>query len=111
MVSISVSLTIALVWMFPTIIIRQKDQILQIPIPNSSGFSSSLMNAGSVNNHGFEISLSGRPVETKDFSWDLGFTLSRNYSKVKKLHDGLKSIQMYFVEAMSVRPLKASLTV
>nr|WP_129731339.1 SusC/RagA family TonB-linked outer membrane protein [Parabacteroides goldsteinii] len=83
-----------------------KDQILQIPIPNSSGFSSSLMNAGSVNNHGFEISLSGRPVETKDFTWDLGFTLSRNYSKVKKLHDGLKSIQMYFVEAMSVMAIE-----
>lgn len=83
-----------------------KDQILQIPIPNSSGFSTSLTNAGSVKNHGFEIALNGRPVQTKEVTWDMTFTLSRNYSKVKKLHDGLKSIQMKFYEAMSVMAIE-----
>lgn len=78
------------------------NQIIQVPIPNSSGFSTRLMNAGSVSNSGFEVTLSARPIVNKDFSWDLGFTLAHNKSKVNKLHDGLKSIQMYFCEAMSV---------
>jgi len=78
------------------------NQIIQVPIPNSSGFSTRLMNAGSVSNNGFELTLSGKPIQTKDLSWNVGFTLAHNKSKVNKLHEGLKSIQMYFVEAMSV---------
>lgn len=79
-----------------------KNQIIEVPIPNSSGFSSRLMNAGSVSNRGLEISVSGKPFVTKDFAWSLGFTLAHNKSKVKKLHESLESIQMYFCEAMSV---------
>lgn len=78
------------------------NQIIQVPTPNSSGFSSRLMNAGSVSNSGIEITLSAKPIATKDVSWNLGFTLAHNKSKVNKLHDGLESIQMYFCEAMSV---------
>lgn len=78
------------------------NQIIQIPIPNSSGFSSRLMNAGSVSNRGIELTLSATPIQTKDLSWNLNFTLAHNTSKVNKLHEGLKNIQMYFCEAMSV---------
>ncbi|MCC8154127.1 MAG: TonB-dependent receptor [Tannerellaceae bacterium] len=84
-----------------------KDQILQAPIPpRSSGFESSLMNAGSVKNHGIEIILTGTPVQTKNISWDISVNIAHNRSKVKKLHDELKSIQMYFCEAMSVMAIE-----
>ena len=78
------------------------DQILQVPIPNSSGFSSRLMNAGSVSNRGIEITLSATPILQKDLRWNLSLSLAHNKSKVNELYDGLESIQMYFCEAMSV---------
>jgi len=83
-----------------------KDQILRVPIPNSSGFTESLMNAGSVNNYGFELTITGRPVQTQELTWDLGLTLARNFSKVKKLYGDLDKIQMNFVEAMSVMAIE-----
>lgn len=83
-----------------------KDQILKVPIPRSSGFESSLMNAGSVNNYGFEIMLTGTPIQTKDLTWDISVNIAHNKSKVKKLHEELKSIQMYFCEAMSVMAIE-----
>lgn len=83
-----------------------KNQIIQVPIPNSSGFSSRLMNAGSVSNKGIELTLSGKPIQTKNLNWNLGFTLAYNKSKVNKLYEGLNSIQMYFCEAMSVMAIE-----
>lgn len=79
-----------------------RDQIIAVPIPNSSGFSSRLMNAGSVSNRGIELTLSASPIKRNDLSWDMTLSLAHNKSKVNKLHESLKSIQMYFCEAMSV---------
>lgn len=82
------------------------DQIIQVPIPASSGFSSRLMNAGSVSNRGIEITLSATPIQRKDLSWNLSLSLAHNKSKVNKLHESLQSIQMYFCEAMSVMAIE-----
>ena len=62
------------------------NQILYIPVSMSTGYSSRQINAGNIENHGFEVVLTARPVETKDFSWNatINYTLNRN--KIKELH-------------------------
>lgn len=66
-----------------------KDQIMEIEVPAESGVSSQLINAGNIQNKGVEIALNTTPIETKDWTWDLNFTYTRNRSKVISLHENV----------------------
>jgi TonB-linked SusC/RagA family outer membrane protein len=57
------------------------DQILALPIPQSTGFSRLRTNVGRVDNSGLEISLDATPLVLGDFSWN---TLV-NYSSVNQV--------------------------
>lgn len=46
-------------------------QILQNPISSSSGYSYYFLNALKTKKTGYELSLSGSPVKSKNFSWDV----------------------------------------
>lgn len=63
-----------------------KDQIMRIAVPSVSGLSNQYVNAGNIQNSGFEIALNTTPVQTKDWQWDLNFTYTRNRSKIIELH-------------------------
>lgn len=61
------------------------DQIMTVSIPSASGYSSALINAGDIQNSGFEVALNTTPIQTKNWQWDLNFTWSKNNSKIKAL--------------------------
>lgn len=61
------------------------DRLYDEPLWYSTGFSSIKSNYGSIRNNGLEVELNATPVETKDFTWDLGLTFSYNKSLVEKL--------------------------
>jgi TonB-linked SusC/RagA family outer membrane protein len=65
-----------------------KDQILPLTIPTSSGASSVLTNIGTLRNQGIEIALSGTPVLTTNFKWDVQLNFSKNKNVVEKLASG-----------------------
>lgn len=48
----------------------------------TTGTSAMMKNVGSIRNEGFEISLHGTPVRTRDFSWDVIYNISLNKNKV-----------------------------
>ncbi len=56
-----------------------ENQIGQPRLAQSGGFIFSTLNSGSVLNTGMEIALTGKPIVTKDFSWDA--TLNFSYNK------------------------------
>ena len=64
---------------------RTEDLLANLPIPGSSGFSSILINSGSIENRGFEIGLNATILEAKDFTWTFGGNFSKNNTKVLKL--------------------------
>ena len=64
-----------------------RDQIMSVSLPSASGVSSAFINAGNIQNMGIELALNTVPVETKDFSWDLNFTWTKNWSKIVELSD------------------------
>ena len=64
-----------------------RDQIMSVTLPGASGVSSALINAGNIQNMGIELALNTIPVETKNFSWDLNFTFTKNWSKIVELSD------------------------
>jgi iron complex outermembrane recepter protein len=64
------------------------DQILQQTQANSSGASSMLRNVGELQNHGFEFSVYGTPIQTKKWRWDVKANIAFNRNKITKLSDG-----------------------
>ncbi|MBL7767981.1 MAG: SusC/RagA family TonB-linked outer membrane protein [Flavipsychrobacter sp.] len=68
---------------------RTINQILSIPLTNTSGFSSRLINAGLIKNWGFEAMLNLVPVRNNKFTWSVDVNWSANRSRVEELSDGL----------------------
>lgn len=64
-----------------------KDQIMEISLPYDSGLKSQLINAGNIQNSGVEIALHTVPVQTKDWTWNLDFTYTKNDNKIIELSD------------------------
>ncbi|MGL4520687.1 MAG: SusC/RagA family TonB-linked outer membrane protein [Phocaeicola sp.] len=65
------------------------DQIMSISVPSVSGIDNQLINAGNIQNSGIEIALNTTPFQNKDWTWDLGFTYTRNESKIIELHENV----------------------
>lgn len=61
------------------------DLLLDQPLGPSSGFTSLLVNRGSINNKGVELTLSGTIINKNDFSIDLGGNIAFNKSEIQKL--------------------------
>lgn len=71
-----------------------KNQIMQVPLAASSGYTSQWMNAGEISNKGLEVVLNVVPVQTANFQWEATFNWSKNNNKVEKLNDQLKTLQI-----------------
>ena len=80
-----------------------RNQILSIPIPTSTGYSFSVVNAGKVQNNGVEISLRGTPIRTSTgLSLELFGTYTRNNSKVVELLPGIDQVGLGGFSGMSI---------
>ena len=71
-----------------------KNQIMGMASSSTSGYGYRLINAGEIENKGVEIALNTRPIQTKDFSWNLNFNFSKNSNKVKKLVDDMDMFEL-----------------
>ena len=67
------------------------NQIITAQITPTSGYISRYYNAGEIDNSGIELSLSGIPVQTKNFSWNILVNYAKNHSLVKSLIEGVNS--------------------
>ncbi|GEM_PF-30410 len=72
-----------------------KDQILPTTSAASMGGRSMMMNVGDLTNQGVELSVYGTPVQTRDWRWELRGNFAWNRNEVKRLADGLTSLQHY----------------
>lgn len=72
---------------------QSKDLLTRVPISNASGFSYAQMNAGSIENKGIEILVSGTPVKKKNFSWNINLSFTKIKNKVLELAPGVANIQ------------------
>jgi len=64
-----------------------EDLLLGMPIPTSTGFTSSIQNVGEIKNKGFEFTILGKVIEKDDFSWDTNFNMSFNDNEIIDLKD------------------------
>jgi TonB-linked SusC/RagA family outer membrane protein len=73
---------------------KSKNQIMGMATSWTSGYTYRLINAGEIDNKGIEIALNTRPIQTKDFSWDLNFNFSKNSNKVVQLVDNMDMFEL-----------------
>ena len=66
--------------------------LVQSPIAGSTGYQYVTLNAGSIRNQGVELTLTGKPIDTKNFTWDVTVNYSMNRSKVLSLAPGINQI-------------------
>lgn len=58
------------------------------PMPKEVGFNSVRRNIGSIENEGWEISLTANLIKKKNFNWDVSFNMAANDNRITKLSDG-----------------------
>lgn len=56
----------------------------------ASGYSRQYINAGDIENRGFELQLTATPIKRERFSWETSLNLSANTNKIIALHDRTK---------------------
>jgi len=61
------------------------DLLLSTPIPLTSGFNSTLLNVGNIDNHGFELNLRTDNIRSA-FEWSSDFNISTNKNKISNLN-------------------------
>ncbi len=62
--------------------------LANLELPKESGFGSMRTNIGEVRNRGFEFSVAGDLVRTRDFRWNASFNISRNWNSIERLSTG-----------------------
>ena len=73
---------------------KTTDDILNASIATTSGFETTTINIGEIKNDGIELLLSGTPVRTPNFNWDVSLNLGYNNSEVVSLSEGLDEIRV-----------------
>ena len=71
---------------------KTTDLLYDKPTPLSSGnvTGSRPTNIGSILNSGFELTLDGTIIKTKDFEWDMNFNISHYTNEIKELDETVK---------------------
>ncbi len=64
------------------------DMLYSRPLPRETGYASARVNVGTIQNRGFELALTGRPLVKKNFDWLVTYNLSIERGVVKKLNGG-----------------------
>ncbi|MCH5597446.1 SusC/RagA family TonB-linked outer membrane protein [Niabella ginsengisoli] len=63
-----------------------KNQIISIPVSQTTGYTNSIINLGKISNKGIELRVEGTPLRTKSgFTWNIAVNLSKNKNKVLDL--------------------------
>jgi len=62
-----------------------RDQIINLTVAPTSGYTTAKINAGLIRNKGYEIQLGGSPVKMKDFEWEVYGNWSQNVNKLMEL--------------------------
>jgi hypothetical protein len=67
---------------------RTNKQILNAPLSNASGFGSTPINLGKLQNRGLEILIEGTPIKTSKITWTTSINSAFNESRVLQLANG-----------------------
>ncbi|UMB52745.1 SusC/RagA family TonB-linked outer membrane protein [Lutibacter sp. A64] len=64
------------------------NQIINLPISNTSGFESRKVNGNEYTTNGVEVVLNTTPIRTNNFRWDIATNWSRKVKKITEIYGG-----------------------
>jgi TonB-linked SusC/RagA family outer membrane protein len=70
-----------------------KNQILDVPLDPTTGYTRAVLNSGLVRNRGIEVIANAKPLITKNFKWDVSINWALNRNKVLELAEGMDGKQ------------------
>lgn len=70
------------------------NQLLNSPLPVSSGYPTVRINTGAISNRGIEAIVSMRWLERRQFSWETKFNIARNQNRLEDLSDGAELLEL-----------------
>lgn len=70
------------------------DQLLELGGVAETGYNTMFVNAGNIQNKGWELLLTGAPVRNKNWGLDLALNLSANKSKIVEFGNGIKEWEL-----------------
>ncbi len=74
---------------------NSRNQILEIDVDRTSGYSKTVINAGEIQNRGVELMLTGTPLELANgLRWDVNLNWTRNRGKVLELTEEIPSYRI-----------------
>ena len=82
------------------------DQIIPVDISASSGFLRRVQNAGLVTNEGYEVVLTGSPVRTEAFQWDIVANFTQYENIVERISPDLTNISLSGFTSTSSRAIE-----
>ncbi|REH00473.1 SusC/RagA family TonB-linked outer membrane protein [Flavobacterium aquicola] len=62
-----------------------RDLLLNVPLPQATGYSSILKNVGEMQNRGFEFSINSLNIDSKDFKWSTNLNITAIENEVTDL--------------------------
>ena len=71
---------------------RTVNQIYLVPVSPTSGYSQKLLNAGEMQNKGWEALITLEPIQRQNFDWTANLNFSQNRNKVVSLAGGVDRI-------------------
>lgn len=74
------------------------DLITPLDVSTATGSSNLWLNAGDIENRGIELVLSGTPIKTDDFSWNVKLNFAQNQSEITRLAEGTEFIRLANVQ-------------
>lgn len=69
--------------------------IFSLPISSTSGYTSALVNGIKTQKKGYEISVTGSPIQTADFSWDVLANYSTFEERLTDIYPGITSLNTF----------------
>jgi TonB-linked SusC/RagA family outer membrane protein len=76
---------------------QTEDALLDVPVSRTTGFSSTMLNYGGMNNRGVELTLAVDILKDSDFFWRSTLILMHNRNKVTKIYNGEEYVDGNFM--------------
>ncbi|MBZ0243012.1 MAG: TonB-dependent receptor, partial [Bacteroidales bacterium] len=74
---------------------RSHNQITNMPVSAASGYYSAIVNAGIIQNKGWEVQLIATPVQSKNLRWELNLAYAKNKSQILELAPNVERATLY----------------
>ena len=69
--------------------------IFSLPISSTSGYTSALVNGIKTQKKGYEISITGTPIKTEDFAWDVLANYSTFEERLTEIYPGINTLSTF----------------